>query len=350
MINHTSDPDHRFPVVHQLLDAGAGYAPVTNLIAVGDPDVCQIDGQWWMYVGAAFTDGGGEPTGVSLFSASLPPGEPLAADSWSFTTGPDDPTQAVPLVELPGPGHFDEWLHTPCRVVGTVPGQIGEVERLYYTGTAGEDPDPAKRSMAIGVLERVNGHWRRRDEPIVVGSPDRACVLEPKVVHHDGRWRIWYQATDHEAGPGELPDCEIHYVESEDGITDWTSPRVVFSSADNWFDAAVTPVPGGFHMLAARAPNMFGGVSGLPPQGLWSMTASRPSGERHDWTATPSLLLDADTGASWFAGGIYGPCAVKGTTPEDRDRLHVFFTGSAPPDPDPYVLSIGRFEVALPQV
>ncbi len=105
MINHTSDPDHGFPVVHQLLDAGAGYAPVTNLIAVGDPDVRQIDGQWWMYVGAAFSDGGGEPIGVNLFSASLPPGEP-----WQQTAGPSPRALTTPPRRSP-------WWS--CRVPGT---------------------------------------------------------------------------------------------------------------------------------------------------------------------------------------------------------------------------------------
>ncbi len=90
----------------KLFDAAAGYEPVTNLVAAGDPDVHWIDDRWWMFFGAAHT---GEK--VNLFSASLPPGAPLTSAEWTITTDPADPARALPLIEHPEHGRFNEWPH-----------------------------------------------------------------------------------------------------------------------------------------------------------------------------------------------------------------------------------------------
>lgn len=327
------------PHVHHVLDSAVGYGPVTNLFAAGDPDVRFVDGRWVMYLGAAY--GGGE--GVNLFTAHLPVGAPLTSDSWRFDTDPDEPTRAQPLRPLPDEGAFDEWRHTPCRVVGRTPGTARGVERLYYTGTAGSH-DMTERRMAIGVMERRDGRWKPLPHPIVSGDDDRPNVLEPKVVHADGRWRMWYQATHHEAGPGELPNTQIRYSESGDGITNWTEPQVVFD--DDRFDAAPTSLPDGrFHLLVASAPNTLGPVAGLPPQGLWSLTTTQPAGGREHWSRTPRQLLDADAGPSWYRRGVYGPCAVVAPGASGADVLHVFFTSMA--DTERFRMSVGRFEVPL---
>lgn len=324
------------PHVNHLFDSAVGFGVVTNLFAAGDPDVRLLNDQWVMYLGAAYGEG------VNLFTARLPVGAPLTSDAWSFDVEPKDPTRAKPLLPLPGEGAFDEWRHTPCHVVGRAPGTDGEVARLYYTGTAGSD-DIAERRMAIGVMERRDGRWVPRPGPIVVGDDDRPNVLEPKVMYADGRWRMWYQATHHEAAPGELPDTEIRYVESSDGLTDWSDSQVVF---EDRFDAAPTPLPENrYHLLVAAAPNMWGFVEGLPPQGLWSHTAEQPAGQRAQWSRTPRQLLDAAAGPNWYRRGVYGPCAVVAPGVPGGDVLHVFFTGMA--ETEEFRMSVGRFEVAL---
>lgn len=198
--------------------------------------------------------------------------------------------------------------------------------------------------MAIGVMERRNGQWVVRSRPIVEGDKERPNVLEPKVVYSGEMWRMWYQATHHEARPGELPDTEIRYTESRDGIAGWSEPRLVFD--DNRFDAAATVLPDGrHHLLVASAPNMLGAVAGLPPQGLWSLTATQPSGDRAHWSKDLKQLLDADAGPNWYRRGVYGPCAVVAPGASGEDVLHVFFTSMA--DAEEFRMSIGRFEVSL---
>jgi hypothetical protein len=151
-------------------------------------------------------------------------------------------------------------------------------------------------------------------------------------------------ATAKEAGPNDLPDYQIHYLESADGIGGWSEPQVLFDERDNYFDAVAIEAGAASEMVVARAPNMFG-TAGFPSQGLWWLSSPRPSGDRADWSSRAVQLLDADCGARWYASGTYGPSIAYGDTPSDEDTLYVFFTGAAVPDPDPYVLSIGRLTV-----
>jgi hypothetical protein len=333
--------ENREPV--QIFDTEAGFAPVKNLIAIGDPNVQNFGGRWWMFVGAAHA---GEK--VNIFSASLPPGAPLSSDEWTITTVHGDPTEAAPLVEHPEEGRWDEWLHTPSYANGHAgDGGTGPCERIYYTGSQAA-PD-GERLFSIGVLERNGEVWRRREEPVLRGSGERTNVLEPKVIWSQGKWRMWVMATAKEAGPDDLPDYQIHYLESDDGIGGWSDPQILFDEDDNFFDAVAIETRGGSEMVVARAPNMFG-TPGFPSQGLWWLCSLEPSGDRACWSARPVPLLDADHGARWYASGTYGPSITYGDTPADRDTLYVFFTGAAVPDPDPYVLSIARLTVHRPEL
>ncbi len=327
--------ENREPV--QIFDTAAGFAPVKNLVAIGDPNVQKLGNQWWMFVGAAHS---GEK--VNIFSASLPPGAPLSSDGWTITTVPGDPTEAAPLVEHPEEGRWDEWLHTPSYARGHAGDGTGPCERLYYTGSKAAAAE--ERSFSIGVLERSGEVWRRREDPVLRGVGERANVLEPKVMWSQGKWRMWVMATAKEAGPDDLPDYQIHYLESDDGIGGWGDPQVLFDERDNFFDAVAIEAGEGIEMVVARAPNMFG-APGFPSQGLWWLSSPKPSGDRSDWTAPPVQLLDADHGARWYASGTYGPSLAYGDTPADSDTLYVFFTGAAVPEPTPYVLSIARLTV-----
>lgn len=323
----------------QIFDTAAGFAPVENLIAIGDPHVAKFRDQWWMFFGAAHT---GQK--VNIFTASLPVGAPLSSDEWTITTVAGDPTRAVPLVEHPSEGQSDEWLHTPSYASG--PGSDGStVERIYYT--ANRRVSEEERLFSIGVLERSRGHWRRREELVWCGIGDRVNVLEPKVMWSQGKWRMWVMATAEEAGPDDLPDYQIHYLESIDGIGDWSEPQVLFDERDNYFDAVAITTEERAEMVVARAPNMFA-TPGYPSQGLWWLSSPTPSGDRSDWTSSPVALLAADNGPRWCASGTYGPSIVYGDTDADRDVLYVFFTGAAVPDPDPYVLSVARLTVRSP--
>lgn len=316
----------------QIFDTAAGFAPVENLIAIGDPNVQKFGDQWWMFFGAAHS---GEK--VNIFTASLPEGAPLSSDQWTITTVAGDPTQAAPLVEHPE-GESDEWLHTPSYARGlAADGSVSE--RIYYT--ANRCVSEGERLFSIGVLEREADAWCRREELVWRGFGDRVNVLEPKVMWSDGKWRMWVMATAEEAGPGDLPNYQIHYLQSDNGLVGWSEPEVLFDERDNYFDAVAIATDQRSEMVVARAPNMFD-TPGFPSQGLWWLSSPSPSGDRLSWTTHPVHLLDADNGPPWCASGTYGPSIAYGDTDADRDVLYVFFTGAAVPNPEPYVLSVAR--------
>ncbi|MQA15845.1 MAG: hypothetical protein GEV09_17320 [Pseudonocardiaceae bacterium] len=337
----------------QLFDVAAGFGPIRNLVAAADPDVQWIGDRWWMFFGAANVVAEGSSFAVNLFTASLPSGAPLSSPDWTITTTADQPHRAQPLVELPEQGRWDEWLHTPSYVYGpsarSVTGERGIEtmrERIYYTGSSGAEAGAEGRPYSIGVMERAGNTWVRRGEPVLRGTTATPCVFEPKVRFLEGKWRMWYLAAPKQAGPGELPEYRIEYVDSDDGL-EWGPARETFPVTDNYFDAAVTPRHNGYDMIVARGPNLFA-TPGFPSQGLWWLGARLPSSERTAWTTDPVRILDADQGQPWYTAGVFGPCARYGDTEYDRDTLYVFFAGAANPVPRPYVFSIGRLAISQP--
>lgn len=85
---HGSTPDlwrasgsHGAAVYFDML---RGLAPVRNVLGLSDPDVHRIDGRWVMFLGGFTTR-----LRVSLFTAVLPEGAPLASDGWALVTDRD---------------------------------------------------------------------------------------------------------------------------------------------------------------------------------------------------------------------------------------------------------------------
>lgn len=103
-----------------------GLAPVTNVLAVSDPNVHRIDSRWTMFLGGFTTR-----LRVELFSATLPVGAPLGSDDRVLTTQPGAPRRALSLVPPPPQGEWDRYgMHTPCYVEGRNP----DDRRIYYAG------------------------------------------------------------------------------------------------------------------------------------------------------------------------------------------------------------------------
>ncbi|WP_199433503.1 hypothetical protein [Qaidamihabitans albus] len=332
--------------ITRLWDMAEGFGPIKNLLGAGDPNVHKIGGQWWMFLGA-FQD----TFKTNLFSASLPHGAPLSSSEWSFTTEESDPHRAASLVPQPGDGSWDAaGLHTPRYVQG-IDASGRKVERIYYSGRTTEAVTGNSGSRyAIGMLERVDGAWIRRDDPVFVGTGDDPCALEPTVHYSDGKWRMWYNDAPN-PGPGELPRYRINYVESRDGVTDWSAPVQFFSVADSYFDTSITDVGHGYEMVASRGGNHYLTTS-FPEQGLWWYSSEAASGRRADWTADPVRILDSSGGAYWYANGVFGPCVRYGDTEADRNTMYVFFTGTYqpadPPFPAPFYFAVGRAEFGEP--
>jgi hypothetical protein len=228
-------------------------------------------------------------------------------------------------------------------------------EHIYYTGRNSRSFVENDRPLAIGVIEKGPQGWVRHRDPVLRGTDDYGSVLEPKVRYFDGKWRMWYVATPKVAGRKTPPNYQVRYVESDDGLVGWSRPKVLFSTAEGFYDAVVARVEDGYEMVTCRSGNL-GGWADFPPQGIWWLASSMPSGNRADWTTNPVVLLDADRcGADWYAGGV-----TDTSVQYEGGRMFVFFTGvhretswlrmsignllalRKPPIPAPFYISIGR--------
>ncbi|HLS16198.1 MAG TPA: hypothetical protein VK095_16955, partial [Beutenbergiaceae bacterium] len=383
-----------------LFSMTEGYAPLRNLLGAGDPNVHWIDDRWWMFFGgfqATFRN--------NIFAATLAPGEPLHEDMrWRICTDPNNPRRAQPLVAQPASGHWDRYgLHEPSFAEGhdggaagsagdagaadllpgagtrapvsrpsgaagsgaQVPGTPAPRRRIYYAGRASRQVVGNTAPYSIGMLELTPAGWRRHPRPVLTGTAEYPSALGPKVIYAEGKWRMWFRATPGEAGKGERPLAEIHYTESEDGISNWSTPRPLHSHHDGFAHAFVLQTPEGFEMLLSKSPNLYG-EQHYPEQKLWLSTAKRPSGDPADWSE-PRPVLAADGGAAWYRSGFFGSslCAPDpGAGP--FDERFVFFTGvhtpvnwpraavrrlasrRLPPVPAPYYFTIASARLTLP--
>lgn len=357
---HPVHPPAQRPV--QLFSMLEGYRPITNLLGIGDPNVHFIDGQWWMFLG-----GFQRNFKNNLFSASLPKGEPLSATmKWQFTTDPRNDHRAMSLIEQPRPGEWDGYgLHEPCFAEGSKQGENGMTipcRRIYYTGRKSKRALANDQPFSIGFLELAQDGWGRHPEPVLTGDERNPNVLAPKVIYYKGKWRMWYRATPKEAPKGELPQYEIYYTESKNGISDWKKPRLFFSREDQIAHAYPLLTGDDLEMLVSSSPNLYG-ESGYPEQALRLYRSIGEPGNRDQWQG-PSSLLKAADGEDWYKGGFFGSsfCEAGVSEASSSSIRHVFFTGiHAPfnklayffrkiftlkrlPIPAPFYFSIGYFK------
>src|SRR5699024_6426849 len=120
-----------------------------------------------------------------------------------------------------------------------VPGTPAPRRRIYYAGRASRQLVGNTAPSSIGMLEPTPAGWRRHHTP---GPPRTAAcpsALVRKVAYAEGKWRRWFRATPGEAGKGERPLAEIPYTESEDGISNWSTPRPLHSHHDGFAHAFV---------------------------------------------------------------------------------------------------------------
>jgi hypothetical protein len=231
----------------------------------------------------------------NLFSASLPPGTPLSCNDWTITTAAHDRRRAVPLIAQPPKRSWDHYgLHNPSYAAGVVAhgGRMLRRERIYYTGRGSRSFVENARPLAIGVMEKTPDGWIRRPEPVLRGTADYPRVLEPKMRYYEGKWRMWYVAMPKVAGKKTPPAYQVRYVESDDGLANWSSPQVLFSTAEGFYDAVVTKSAGGYELVTCQSGNL-ANKPGSAPQGIWWLTSPTPSGVRQQWTSSPVRILEA---------------------------------------------------------
>ena len=320
-----------------------------GLLGLGDPDVHVIDGVPTMFLGGFSTNFKNR-----LYVARLDETGDPASSGWRIET--DERGRARPLAADPPRGAWDgAGMHTPSYV----PATEGHPARIYYTGRASRKQYGAQSRYAIGVLEYIDGQWVRRSEPLIRGVAPRLSVLEPLVVHDDARYLMWFQANQHEIGPGELPDYELQVSESADGIA-WGEPRVFATPEEGFFDNALTSTPDGWLMVLARGADIHG-TGGFPPQGLWVSMAPQLTADRTGWSEPRHVVRTDDPGTpESLARGTYGPGVLRTTSPDrtilfatgvratphwPRLVLRRLFGGRRLPVPSPFYLSVAAIEL-----
>jgi len=334
-----------------LFDMLGDPRPGHGLLGVSDPDIHRDGETWWMLIGAVT-----RRFAVRIVEARTPPGAKLTDDRWEFVTN-----GRGHAIEIGAPSSRRAWdgagMHTPCYVRGDVQGR--PVERIYYAGRRSLASTGPRSRFAIGLLEKHDGAWTRRSAPVLTGDAARPSALEPFVVWAEGRWRMWLLSAVGEVGPGEQPDYELRYTESDDGER-WEPPQTFASADEGFFNNTVVRDGAGWSMILARGTNLHG-TTPFPAQGLWVASTDDAPADRATW-CEPGRILNTDVdAASWYAAGVCGPAVVV-----DGEAVHVFATGTysqtgwwhaairrlaqrrSLPPPTPFFLATGRFTFRRP--
>ncbi|TYS75448.1 hypothetical protein FZC80_16750 [Rossellomorea aquimaris] len=92
---------------------------------------------------------------------------------------------------------------------------------------------------SIGMIEKREGVWKRHLTRILAGTKESPNVLESKVSCIEGKWRMWYVTTKKETGKKGAPQYCVKYVESDDGLHNWSQPKTLFNEDENYYDATI---------------------------------------------------------------------------------------------------------------
>lgn len=298
----------------RLFDAGKGYDLITNLMTLTDCTIIKRENRWWMFLC------GVEKTlpEINMFSASLPEGAPLAAEGWTITTDPTDPSKPELLVGKSVSYWWDGkgGRHCPSYVRGFDP-QKGWVERIYYVGAAHSYMGP----YLIGFVEWDGSRWVDQPAPVFTANEywERGSVYEPNLIYHDGKWKMWYVA-----GANQDDYLVQGYAESPNGRTDWSQHQVFFAPEEKVFDFCVIPVRDGYEAVFSRV-DVSGGLADIIPKkegtskaGLWWCQAKTPSSNIADWSEPVQIA----------GPGPWKPVLRYGET--DPKEMFVFYDGAYP--------------------
>ena len=345
--------------VTKLLDMRDGYAPIRNILGMSDPSVARVDGRWTMFIG-----GMGAAFRTNLLTARLPEGDTLASDRWEFELVPGSRWRAQRLIPQPPRGSWNRCLHSVCHVRGRVDGV--DVERIYHAGRSAETVLSTTSPYRIGFLERRNGRWVARPQPLeIAGLGTGKGVLEPKVEHVDGSWHLRYLALTQ---PGDDKDGNhtILYSRSADGVTGWSEPTVFSDASAGYYDSVALPdrAGSGYLLALTRDSNLFGKPN-YPSQGLWLADSADYATTLRGWSS-PSLVVDPDDDRDgWYRGGMCSPSLQWSDDPDEPDVLYAFFVtatehcpwparavralraGHLPPVPSPFYFAVGKARIEV---
>jgi predicted GH43/DUF377 family glycosyl hydrolase len=168
---------------------------------------------------------------------------------------PDDPkkilaTHNAPLLDLGGPGSFDEFGIIPADVI-----EHGDEVWLYYTGWS-RSPS-VSYILSIGLaLSRDGGRTFKKAYPgPIVGRTkyEPFMAMAPCILREAGCWHMWYGSGIgfHEIEGKHEPHYIIKYATSTNGV-DWDQPNVACleprSASESNTRPGVIKMNGAYHM------------------------------------------------------------------------------------------------------
>ena len=331
MVNMSAAPVFQIKQVTKIFDRADGFTPLIDPRNVTDATVVHRDGRWWMYLAGTVLGS----HGIHLFSASLPPGTPLASTGWTLTPSEHDPTKIALLARSEASHAWDlnGGRHCPSYVRGWDRERQAWVERIYYAGGAGQIWGP----YSIGYLEWDGARWLDQSAPVFKAEEqwEHGSVYEPNLIYTDGKWKLWYVA-----GSNQEDYLVQGFAESPDGRTNWTKHKIFAPPELKLFDFCPVPTEKSYEAVFSR---VWLAQSDPPNEtGLWWCECARPSSELADWSK-PIQIMTAEPRA-WHAG----PWKPAAHYSEDRKRLFVFFDGiyrNNEPGPFPFSFTLGCVEL-----
>ena len=319
----------------KIFDPVDGFAPIVDVVVATDSTIVKRDGQWHMYLAGKVLN----REGIQLFSATLPPGAPLAPTGWHLTEDPEAPGKVALLAPQVASREWDlkGGRHCTSFVKGWDPERAAWVERIYYAGGAEWVWGP----YAIGYLEWDGTRWVEQSQPVFRAEVEweHGSVYEPNLIYADGVWKLWYVAGSNQE------DYLVHgYAESADGRTGWSEHRIFAPPDCKMFDFCVIEGAAGYEAVFSRVWLQPGEPP--PTAGLWWCHAGSASPDLSAWSEPVQIMTAENRG--WHAGPWKPSLRYSETSP---NRMLVFFDGVRPAGtggPFPYAFTLGCVELERP--
>ena len=137
----------------KIFDPADGFAPITDVFILTDATVTKRDDRWWMYLAGRAQN----RESIELFSASLPPGAPLAATGWILTANQNDKTKIADLADHEASKAWDSKADVTVRLTSRAGIRIAAPKSSGFTTRAAPQTSGALTRSATSNGMEPNG-------------------------------------------------------------------------------------------------------------------------------------------------------------------------------------------------
>lgn len=232
----------------------------------------------------------------------------------------NNPSQVIkvsanPVLDVGIPGAFDENGVVPCAVVRRDDGRL----YLYYAGYQLGQKVKFYVFSGLAISENGGESFIRHSRVPVCDRTDDELFF--RVIHsirfENGVWRVWYGGGGEytESGGKQMPNYDIRYVESADGLTLGTDSRVCLGTRGDEYRVGRPYVieEGGLYRMFYS--------SGTAAQGYRLAYAESPNGI--SWTRKDEEVGIDVSASGWDAEMQCYPSVVR-----HKDKVYLFYNGN----------------------